>query len=59
MIKIDEKKNWGNPQTNLGIVNFLMQTIFLLSIPEWDEGQKTSMKLNLFEPLTIEMSFCN
>ena len=37
----------------------MVQIIFFLNVPGWDEQQKSSMILNLFEPFPIEMSLCN
>ena len=37
----------------------LLDLIFFFSVPDWDDGTKSSISLNLFEPLPIEMSLCN
>ena len=37
----------------------MVQIIFFFNVPGWDEGQKSSMTLNPFEPLPTEMSLCN
>ena len=56
-IKINDKRNWKNPGANLGAI-FLVQIIFFLDVPDWDEGKTSAMCLNLLEPLPTEMSLC-
>ena len=36
-----------------------MQIIFFPNVLYWDEGQKSSMSLKLFEPLRVAMSLYN
>ena len=36
----------------------MVQIIFFFNVPGWDEGQKSLMTLNPFEPLPTEMSLC-
>ena len=36
----------------------LVKTIFFLNVPDWDERHTSSMYLNPFETIPIEMSLC-
>ena len=36
-----------------------LDVIFFFSVPDWDDGTKSSISFNHFEPLPIEMSLCN